>query len=84
MDVLHYLPFHALRTANEYLCDLMTLSYAPSATVFSQCQQKPSKAIRSSLILGIPDEAAPLIEMEVKAIAGMVPAPQLFVGPAQR
>jgi CHAT domain-containing protein/predicted negative regulator of RcsB-dependent stress response len=79
--LLHYLPFHALRIGNKYLSDLMTISYAPSATVFSQCQQKSSKEIRSSLIMGIPDKVAPEIETEVKTIAGIVPDPSLFVGP---
>jgi len=79
-SVLHYLPFHALRVGNEYLGDIFTVSYAPSATVFAQCQQKPSKPIASSLIMGIPDQKAPEIEFEVKAIAEIVPAPKLFIG----
>src|SRR5262249_11356267 len=37
---LHFLPFHALKNGDEYLCDSFTVSYAPSATVFSLCQQK--------------------------------------------
>ncbi len=81
-SLLHYLPFHALRVADEYLGDIFTLSYAPSATVFSQCQQKPSKPIRSSLVMGIPDKLAPEIEFEVKAIAEILPAPKLFIGPS--
>src|SRR6266852_7013869 len=28
---LHFLPFHALRNGQEYLCDAFTISYAPSA-----------------------------------------------------
>ena len=78
--LLHYLPFHALRIGDEYLCDLYSIAYAPSATVFAQCQQKPSKRIESSLIMGIPDEMAPEIESEVRAIEGIVPGPRLFVG----
>ena len=35
---LHFLPFHALRDGEEYLCDSYTVSYAPSATVFGLCQ----------------------------------------------
>ncbi len=77
---LHYLPFHALWTGGEYLCDLFSISYAPSATVFAQFQQKPFEAIKSSLILGIPDAMAPEIEGEVRAIQGIVPNPKLFVG----
>lgn len=80
--LLHYLPFHALRCGDQYLCDLVSISYAPSATVFSQCQQKPTKRIESSLVMGIPDQAAPLIEVEVKAVAGIVPNPTLYIGPS--
>lgn len=37
---LHFLPFHALRIGDAYLCDSHTVSYAPSATVFAYCQEK--------------------------------------------
>jgi CHAT domain-containing protein/tetratricopeptide (TPR) repeat protein len=37
---LHFLPFHALRSGDAYLCDRYTISYAPSATVFALCQEK--------------------------------------------
>src|SRR6266403_579714 len=30
---LHFLPFHALKNGDEYLCDTHTISYAPSAAV---------------------------------------------------
>jgi CHAT domain-containing protein len=78
--LLHYLPFHALRCGEEYLSDRMSISYAPSATVFAQCQLRPSRPIRSSLILGIPDDAAPLIEAEVRMLQGILPQPKLYLG----
>src|SRR2546430_7357528 len=46
---LHFLPFHALKNGEEYLCDAFTVSYAPSATVFSLCQQKRSEEHTSEL-----------------------------------
>src|SRR5437879_4365067 len=52
---LHFLPFHALRNGEGYLCDAFTISYAPSATVFSWCQEKPTSKNTSSLVFGIPD-----------------------------
>jgi len=79
---LHFLPFHALRMGEEYLCDVYTTSYAPSATVFGLCQQKQPRDLRNSLVLGIPDERAPLILGEVQSVAALLPQTELFVGAA--
>src|SRR5258708_642729 len=48
---LHFLPFHALRNGEEYLCDAYTVSYAPSANVFALCQERTSSHTRTSLVL---------------------------------
>jgi CHAT domain-containing protein len=77
---LHFLPFHALRNGQEYLCDSYTVSYAPSATVFGLCQQKKGSKKLNSLVLGIPDERAPLILSEVQSVAALLPQAELFVG----
>ena len=53
--VLHYLPFHALMDDSGYLIDSFTISYAPSASIFAHCQEKPAHATGASLVLGIPD-----------------------------
>jgi CHAT domain-containing protein/Tfp pilus assembly protein PilF len=79
---LHFLPFHALRHAGEYLCDAFTFSYAPSATVFALCQEKTASDIRKSLVMGIPDERAPHILSEVQSVASLLPHAELFVGAA--
>ncbi len=78
--VLHYLPFHALLDDTGYLIDSFTISYAPSASIFAHCQEKPAHAGGPSLVLGIPDARAPLILEEVRAVAEMVPDAELFVG----
>jgi CHAT domain-containing protein len=77
---LHFLPFHALRDGNEYLCDRFSISYAPSATVFALCQKKRPANMPNSLVMGIPDERAPEILSEVQSVAGLLPHPELFVG----
>jgi CHAT domain-containing protein len=77
---LHFLPFHALKSGDTYLCDTHTISYAPSATVFALCQEKPVAAGSTSLIMGIPDERAPNILAEVQSVAGILPQANLFVG----
>ncbi|HEX8881043.1 MAG TPA: CHAT domain-containing protein [Candidatus Acidoferrum sp.] len=77
---LHFLPFHALKNRDEYLCDAFTVSYAPSATVFSLCQQKPTSAAPASLVLGIADERAPQILDEVRSVSSLLPRSSLHLG----
>ena len=77
---LHFLPFHALRNGEEYLGDSFTVSYAPSATVFCWCQEKPASASASSLVFGIADERAPQILQESQSVAALLPHSSLHVG----
>ena len=77
---LHFLPFHALKNRDEYLCDAFTISYAPSATVFSLCQQKATSAAPASLVLGIADERAPQILDEVRSVSSLLPRSSLHLG----
>src|SRR5437660_7585147 len=78
--LLHFLPFHALRNGEQYLCDAFTVSYAPSATVFSWCQEKSASASENSLIFGIADERAPQILQEAQSVAALLPHSSLHVG----
>jgi CHAT domain-containing protein/Tfp pilus assembly protein PilF len=77
---LHFLPFHALKNDDLYLADAYTISYAPSATVFTLCQEKPRSQKQRSLVLGIPDERAPQILTEVQSVAALLPRAALFLG----
>jgi CHAT domain-containing protein len=77
---LHFLPFHALKNGSAYLCDTHTISYAPSATVFTLCQEKPASDRSASLVMGIPDERAPLILEEVQSVAAILPSAELRLG----
>lgn len=77
---LHFLPFHALRTGKEYLCDAHTISYAPSANVFALCQEKTGSDRSHSLVMGIPDERAPHILNEAQTVAPLLPHSELFLG----
>jgi CHAT domain-containing protein len=78
--VLHYLPFHALFDGEKYLIDSFTISYAPSAAIFALCQQRPSTASGSPLILGVPDSQAPQILDEVESVAKIMPGSELLLG----
>ena len=64
----------------SYLCDAFTVSYAPSATVFCWCQEKPASASTSSLVFGIADERAPQILQEAQSVAALLPQSALHVG----
>jgi tetratricopeptide (TPR) repeat protein len=77
---LHNLPFQALFDGERYLIDEFTISYAPSASVYAVCQALLSPPADTSLVLGIPDEAVPLVQEEVEAVAGSLPNSELFVG----
>jgi len=77
---LHFLPFHALRYGEEYLCDRYTVSYAPSAALFALCQQRPVTNNQISLVLGIPDRRAPQILGEVQSVAALLGHADLFIG----
>ncbi|MEY2412865.1 MAG: hypothetical protein QOD84_1471 [Acidobacteriaceae bacterium] len=80
--LLHYVPFHALHDGSAYLVDSFSVSYAPSASIYSLCQQKQPNASVETLILGIPDAQAPSISDEVKALESILPHAKLFVGAA--
>jgi CHAT domain-containing protein len=80
-DFLHYLPFHALLDAGGTpIGDRYTVSYAPSASVYSLCAAKPGRADGGSLILGVPDPVAPQIFDEVRAVSETLGSSGVFLG----
>lgn len=78
--ILHYVPFHALHDGRQYLLDACTVSYAPSATIYALCHNRPANTDGPSLILGAPDLKAPYVLEEVQSVARAIPQPDLFVG----
>jgi len=79
--ILHYLPFHALHDGDTFLIDSYNVSYAPSAGVYALCHRPGCESPgASSLILGVPDAQAPLIQDEVEAVHRMLPNSELFLG----
>ena len=77
---LHYLPFHALHDGEAFLIDSYTVSYAPSASVFALCHAERSEGGGASLVLGIPDERAPLIRQEVESVHKALAGSELLLG----
>jgi CHAT domain-containing protein/tetratricopeptide (TPR) repeat protein len=78
--LLHYVPFHALFDGEHYVIDAGTLSYAPSASIFAQCQSQGRPATGPPVVLGVGDSRAPLIEDEAQAVADALPGARLFLG----
>jgi CHAT domain-containing protein len=79
-ELLHYVPFHALFDGSEYLIDSLTVSYAPSASIYVQHRRKEVNKTGCSLILGVPDSQAPSIYEELQAVAEIVPQAKVFLG----
>jgi CHAT domain-containing protein len=70
---LHQVPFHALFDSQNYLIDRFEISYAPSATIYLHCQQRPFIPMAKALLLGVPDPSIPAVAAEVKAVAAHLP-----------
>jgi len=62
---LHFLPFHAFYDGEKYLLDHYEVSYAPSASIMKYCLERGEIDGESPLLVGVPDQNAPLIEDEV-------------------
>ncbi len=80
--LLHRLPFQALFDGKQYLIDMFTVSYAPSASIYATCQASPPRETNASLLLGIPDEAVPFVKDEIEVSAEYLPNPTVFIGPS--
>lgn len=79
-DVLHHVPFHALEDGGAYLIDRMSISYAPSASVYYLCRAKSASRRHHNLVVGVADERAPLILREAEAVSEILPEARLLLG----
>jgi CHAT domain-containing protein len=73
-------PFHALFDGSDYLIDRFAISYAPAATMYELfvARQRPLKG--QALLIGTPDERAPLIAEEIESIRAVLDNARTFVG----
>ena len=76
---LHHIPFHALYDGESFLIDKLSVSYAPSATVFQLCSVRTERAEERSLVVGVPDKRAPRILDEARAVAEILPNSRLLL-----
>lgn len=78
--VLHQVPFHALPWGEGWLCDAFEIVYAPSAAVYERCGRRTDPARGDAAVLALPDEAAPSIADEARAVAGALGTGRVLVG----
>ena len=71
--LLHRVPFHALFDGEAYLLDRFESSYAPSATVFSLCQNQVSRGLDRALVMSVSDPLIPNVAEEALAVASHLP-----------
>ncbi len=75
---LHSIPFHALRTGEGYVLDRWEVAYAPSAAVWRFCRLRPEPQGDRSLVFGFSDPDIAHVQEEVAALAGLLPAVDVF------
>lgn len=79
-EFLHYLPFHALFDGERFLVDAFSFSYIPSASLHHLLRTRHATEGQGTLVLGVPDKAAPQIRNEIRAVASALPNARVFVG----
>jgi hypothetical protein len=78
--MLHFAPFHAFFDGQQYLTDRFEISYAPSASILRYCTENADVLDAEPLIIGVPDERAPLVDDEVRELHGRFPGSRLIAG----
>jgi len=78
--ILHYVPFHALFDGEKYLIDDHTISYSPSASIFHICAKQTVNTSGPTLLMGVPDEKAPLIANEILSLSSILPQANTYLG----
>src|SRR5207247_7596291 len=65
---------------NHYLVVTFTISYAPSSSIYTICQNRRANPSGPCLILGVPDSKTPYIEQEVRCVAAAFSESKIFLG----
>ena len=81
--LLHQVPFHALFDGRRHLLERFEISYAPSATVYAICQERPSQDFSvpvKALVIGVEDPTIPNATDEARAVAEHLTGAGILVG----
>jgi tetratricopeptide (TPR) repeat protein len=78
--LLHGVPIHTLMYRDGSVLDAMTVSYAPSATVFAATAGRPSPAIERPLIVAPTIADHPWVQEEARRIAEQIPRGLVLAG----
>ncbi len=77
--LLHQIPFHALFDGERYLLERFEISYAPSARVYSLCQQQvPPRVSDKALVMSVADPHIPAVTEEARAVARHLPGAEVL------
>src|ERR671921_345218 len=76
--LLHRVPFHALFDGESYLLERFEISYAPSAKVYSLCENRIPRGFDKAVVLGVADPLIPAVEEETQAVIKHLPAAELL------
>ena len=71
--LLHQVPFHALFDGERFLLERFEISYAPSARVYSLCQEQAPRRSGKALVMSVSDPLIPAVEEEARAVARYLP-----------
>ena len=77
--LLHRVPFHALFDGGQYLLERFEISYAPSAKVYSLCQERIPRGFDKALVLGVADPSIPAVAEEARGVVRHLPAAELLI-----
>jgi hypothetical protein len=76
--LLHQIPFHALFDGERYLLERFEISYAPSARVYSLCQQQAPRMSGKALVMSVPDPLIPAVAEEAQVVARHLPGAEVL------
>jgi tetratricopeptide (TPR) repeat protein len=76
--LLHQIPFHALFDGERYLLERFEISYAPSARVYSLCQQQAPQVWDKALVMSVPDPLVPAVTEEARAVGRHLPGAEVL------
>ncbi len=77
---LHRVPFHALHDGWGYLLRDWIITVSPSVEVARVSAGRPSRR-RPALVVGVADEATPMVEAEARGISAELAGAELLIGP---